>query len=276
MRIPKGHQKFNTSRVLVTLFLLINLFSAPPSASAQDEWVEVENAINGYLVSGGALHHSSYEKDRVEAATCEGCFWQIRRICESWEDEYRGGCIAMRLRCPSDMQVVEVFRANAIARPNLESSKWTRTGYSCVGEDGPASTEQIADRILASKFIELPELEFATKPPNRTLVNLPTRVVFNSPSRITDKKIKVAGIDVSFRASANRSVSCSSCLLIDNRTVFWQKSGPVEISSTARWRATFDAFGLSEIPVDRTPITQRKLSQLNVFQLQRKLTGDAQ
>lgn len=247
--------------------------SAPNIAHASDEWVTTEPSINGYLVRGGAIHHSSYEKDRTEAASCDNCFWRISPICESWEDETRGWCPSMRLRCPADLQIVEVFRANATYTPALQSGLWRRTGYSCIGSEGPTATGQIINRISAQQLISLPALRFQTFPPVRTLVNLPTRVVFLSPNQLPDRKIKVAGINVTFRAAASRSISCTGCSRISNRTVYWQRAGVVQISGTAVWQASFDALGIKGIPITQPYPNQIVESTLNVFQLNRKLVG---
>ena len=260
-------------RLLCICSILVLVLNAPNIAHASDEWVTTEPSINGYLVRGGAIHHSSYEKDRTEAASCDNCFWQINAICESWEDETRGWCPSMRLRCPADLQIVEVFRANAKSQPPLQSGLWRRTGYSCIGTEGPAATGQIINRISARQFISLPALKFQTFPPVKTLVNLPTRVVFQSPNQLPDRKIQVAGIDVTFRAAASRSISCTGCSRISNRTVYWQRPGIVQITGTAVWQASFDALGIKGIPITQPYPNQKVESTLSVFQLNRKLVG---
>lgn len=271
--IFQGNGRSTFWRLLFSSSILVIVLNAPNIAHASDEWVTAEPSINGYLVRGGAIHHSSYEKDRTEAASCDNCFWRISPICESWEDETRGWCPSMRLRCPADLQIVEVFRANATSTPSLQSGLWRRTGYSCIGKEGPAATGQIINRISARQFISLPALTFQTFPPARTLVNLPTRVVFLSPNQLPDRKIQIAGIDVAFRAAASRSISCTGCSRISNRTVYWQRSGIVQITGTAVWQASFDALGIKGIPITQPFPNQKVDSTLSVFQLNRKLVG---
>lgn len=268
--------RFTAFHLFLSCSIMAVVLNTPYIAHANDEWVTAEPTINGYLVRGGVLHHSTYDKDRTEAATCDNCFWRINPICESWEDETRGWCPSMRLRCPADLQIVEVFRANATTTPPLQSELWRRTGYSCIGAEGPAATGQIINRITSKQFINLPALKFQTHPPSKTLVNLPTRVAFQSPNQIPEKKIQVAGIDVYFRAVASRSISCTNCSRISNRTVYWHRSGVMQISGNAIWRASFDALGITGIPITQSFPNQKVDNTLIVFQLNRKLVGNNQ
>lgn len=276
------HGEFAHHRVMFknthrsTLIALITISSSLLSSTAMADTVDVSTDGQTYIVDGGVIHHSRYDKDRTEASTCDTCHWRINVICRSWDDSFHGWCPSMLLNCPRDERLAEVFRADAITRPASSSPLWHRTGYTCLSDGGPASTVRIREAINQSWKIKVPALNFVTSPPRNTIVNLPTKVIYTSNGTIGRFSITVAGIPVSFRAKAARSFLCKPMWLCAYSTetasaIEFLRIGEVTLYATARWSATYDALGLTNLPVEDDPIVQQDSVTLLVTSLHRHL-----
>jgi hypothetical protein len=246
------------------------------ASPAEASIVDVSTDGETYLVDGAVIHHSRFENDRREAASCTTCHWRIHLICRSWSDTAHGACPSLSAGCPRDETVAEVFRADASSRPALDDPLWHQVGHTCVGDGGPASVVLIRQRLDEQWRIPVPRLRFVTRPPNRTLINLPTQIVYSSPSRTGELSASVAGISVHFRAVADRRIQCSpnctSNAVAD--LISFSAAGVGRISAVATWRATFDALGLTEIPVTDSPIVQQYALSLDVVRLHRFILTD--
>ncbi len=182
----------------------------------------------------------------------------------------------MLLNCPRDQRFAEVFRADAITRPSSANPLWHRTGYTCLTPGGPASTRRIRDTINQQWRINVPALNFTTSPPKTTLVNLPTKVNYLSAATTGNLSMKVAGIPVTFRARATRSYLCKpswlcSYSLTNANTISFRRVGSITLYATAVWSATYDALGLTNLPVSDPDIVQSDAATLIVTSLHRHL-----
>lgn len=267
MRKPRRLANF-----LLTIFAVLAISISP----AEADWVETNAESGGYLITGGFVASSTYEKDRYEAATCQNCHWLVSAICISWDDENHGWCPYMVGKCPTGSQISEVFRANSVSRPILSSSLWRRTGYTCVGPNGPLSSQEIFSQIRESKFIKIPSLEFSTLPPGKSIVNLTFKIEFSSAAVIPDRQITVAGIPVIVRAAANRDIRClslDSCRNLTSRSLVFLNPGVTSFRVQSRWFGSFDALGLYAVPLDESAIVQTINRSLPVFEIHRRLTN---
>lgn len=257
---------------LSSALLLLALWPGLP----QTEWVDSTSDGSGYVISGGFVASSTYERDRYEAATCANCYWRINPICETWDDENHGWCPYMVSRCESGTQIAEVFRANSLNRPSPASSLWRRTGYTCLGPAGPLATGEVLDLILGSKYLKVPPLEYTTQPPKKSLVNLPLTVQFTSAVVIPDRQIQVAGIQVTVRAAANRDIRCTnltSCRNLTAKSLIFLNPGQQTFRVQSRWYGTFDALGLRGVPLDESAIVQTIYEEIPIFEIHRRLTN---
>ncbi len=243
------------------------------SISAEAATVDASADGNSYLVTGGVIHHSNYTKDRTEAALCTTCHWRINIICSSWDDARHGWCPSMLLQCPRDQKLAEVFRADALVRPDLTSSLWHRTGYTCLVPGGPASVVRIRQSLTDNWRIPVPPLKLVTKPPTNTLIGLPTKIHVLSALELPDKAKTVAGIPVIFRAQAVRRLSCGLRCSVNaqHSAVTFSRLGAGRVLTVVSWTAHFDALGLENIPVSDSPIVQRVESFFTVSSLHRTL-----
>lgn len=259
------------SRVLIIslLITLTGIASAPANAS-----VTVSADHETYIVDGGVIHHERFENDRREAATCTTCHWKIHLICKSWSDASHGACPSLSASCPREETVAEVLRADAKERPESSSTLWHLVGHTCVGDGGPASVVDIEHEIHDRWKIPLPTFDFRTRPPFRTLINLPTAVVFASPATTGELKATVAGISVAFRSSAVRRIACTPTCTINASELVFAAPGKASINATAMWTASFDALGLKDIPVSDDPIFQRATHSIEVLRLHRFLESN--
>lgn len=253
---------------IMLLVALTSLFWVNPIFA--NEWVKVDSARSGWQVSGGAVHHETYEKNRADAALCIDCHWWIHLICESWSDENHGWCPSMRLRCPRDMSLVEVFRANADVRPNFGDKAWVRTGYSCVGDAGPISYGEIFSRIRESKWLEPPVLQVQTSPPGITIVNLKTKLKFKSTSEMPTRSFTIADQPVKFSAIGTRSFECGSCFHLSQNEMVWRAKGTDTVKAKTRWSGTIEVSGLT-LELDLPPVYQSRNLSLQINPLHRKL-----
>jgi hypothetical protein len=255
------------------LICVASMISLSPSHAGT---VDVSADGQTYVVDGGVIHHSRYDKDRTEASTCEDCHWRINVLCLSWDDSFHGWCPTMLLNCPRDQRFAEVFRADALTRPSSGSSLWHRTGYTCLTDGGPASTRRIRDSINQQWRINVPPLNVTTLPPNTTLVNLPTKVTYLTAATTGNMSMKVAGIPVTFRARATRSYLCKptwlcSYSLSSANSISFKRVGSITVYATAVWTATYDALGLTNLPVTDPNIVQSDSATLTVTSLHRHL-----
>lgn len=259
-------------RSLLTSFVILVGLS-PTAPVIATSWVDVSADEDTYFVRGGVVHHSTYEDDRTEAATCENCHWRLEVLCQTFLVGSQGACPGLRARCGASSRPVAVYRANASSRPPTSSSLWHRTGYSCVGPGGPISTGEINSKLTGDWQVKVPTLTAVTVPPTNTLVNLPTLVKLTSPGRLIVSKPVVAGVEVTLYAVASRSVSClgASCELPSARTLRFGDTGMATVTVKATWRGKYDANGLTGIPISDDPIVQSKKYQLQVYSLHRKL-----
>ena len=240
-------------------------------ASPSDASVTVSADHETYIVDGAVVHHERFENDRREAATCTTCHWHIHLICKSWSDTAHGACPSLSASCPREQTVAEVMRADAKLRPEASSTLWHLVGHTCIGDGGPASVIDIEDELHDRWRIPLPIFGFRTRPPFRTLINLPTSVVFSASATTGEMKATVAGISVAFRSTAVRRIVCTPACAIDNSSLVFGIPGNTSINATAVWTASFDALGLKDIPVSDDPIIQRATQTIEVLRLHRFL-----
>lgn len=254
----------------LTMCLCLLLSPLPPAAA---DWVEVSTDGNSFNVRGGVIHDDDYEGDRDEAAMCVNCFWRINAVCRSFLIGSQGACPGLLARCPVGMRPVEVLRANAMTRPADSSPLWHRTGYSCVGDRGPASTGRIRSELTGGWQAKVPALAFRVSPPQRTLVRLPTTVTFTSVGELQVRRLVVDGVEVTLRASASRRVLCGVnwCTRSGSRTAVFHQTGSTRLTVKAVWSGTFDALGLERVPVADDPIVQTKYAAVEVKALRRRL-----
>jgi len=273
--LPHHRRMAKTTLRCICTALIVGAMSLT-SSSTMAATVDVSTDGQTYIVDGGVIHHSRYDKDRTEASACDTCHWRINVICRSWDDASHGWCPSMLLNCPRDQRLAEVFRADAKVRPSSTSPLWHRTGYTCLTDGGPASSVRIREAINQSWRIKVPALNFTTSPPRNTIVNLATKVTYTSSGTTGKISITVAGIPVTFRAKAVRSYLCKPLWLCSYSTesasaLHFLRVGEITIYATARWTATYDALGLTDLPVEDDPIVQQDSATLTVTSLHRHL-----
>lgn len=250
----------------LTAFIVIH----PSPANATN--VEVLPQKDAYLITGGAIHHSNFTKDREEAATCENCFWKVVTICKSWLDTSHGSCPWLRLQCPVDMQLVEVFRANALARPAYASAEWYFVSYSCIGDAGPISSEDIANSLSQSWLVKVPQLQIRFSPPNDAILWHPLKFEILSNSSFVQTQT-LLGTKVTLHASSFLDFQCNaianitSCLSVNSQKLKFKKVGIFQITATAKWDATYDALGIEGISVSGNKPTSTIKNTFNVHPL---------
>lgn len=254
---------------IATAFLTAALTGLVLPSPASADFVEVLTTDRGFLVTGGILLDPAYRLDRREAATCPNCHWKIVYICSF--GEWQPNCPELLKMCRSDQAVTKVFRADASRTPGEGSSQWHFTGHSCESPDGVVSHE-IISCILRGQWAKfVPDLAFHTSPPGRTLVNLPTKVIWDSPAKTKDKVTLISNLQINFRAVATRNYTCVDCDRVGLNEIRFPTRGKRTISANAAWIGTYDALGLTDIRVAGEPITNTAGRDLKVSQLLRRL-----
>jgi hypothetical protein len=176
----------------------------------------------------------------------------------------------MRLRCPADMQLVEVFRANAVLRPNMASDKWKRTGYSCVGERGPIALGQIVEVVNQEKYFQPPALKLSASPPNSTVVNLEVKIQFASSDKMPERQFTLAGQAIKFSAIAERAIACEKCRKTSSTVLIWQARGFDTLDIQSVWRPSIQVADLKlKLPIKT--IEQSKKLKYEIRALTRRL-----
>ena len=249
------------------------MFGLPQvSVPAQASNVEVLAQGDSYLISGGVIHHSNFTRDRKEAASCTDCFWKVQAICKSWQDSNHGACPWLRLQCPSDMQLVEVFRANAVFRPTVISSLWYFVGYSCIGDAGPISTIDLYDHLAKSWIIEVPKLRIRFSPANDAILSHPLKYEILSKTEF-DVARDVFSTSVTLHAQSHIEFACESsfsskhCISQKSNQIKFKKVGLSYLFAKSIWSATFDAAGILGISVPGPNPTSEIKSLFNVHPL---------
>lgn len=257
-------------KLLLPFVIAVVCLALPTPAHAA--WVSVTPDGESYLVTAGALFTDNYGGDRKEAATCSTCFWWVHRICASWDDANHGWCPWMLLQCPRDQQLAEVFRADANAFPPLDSPLWHRTGYTCIGDPDLLSARQVTTEVSDSWRMLIPPMGYRISPPGQTLVNLETIVEFSSPSYVTDARLLAGGIEARLYVTANRSVNCrtAGCRKLTATSVLFDRGGTGVLRIRSTWTASYDALGISGLPVSGS-VTQQRDEQLRVWELWSRL-----
>jgi hypothetical protein len=234
--------------------------------------IEVLPQQDAYLVSGGVIHHTNYTKDRTEAASCSDCFWKIKEICKSWSDANHGSCPWLRLQCPVDMQLVEVFRANAISRPAFSSRDWYLVGYSCIGQSGPISTVEIATAITDSWLARVPNIRLKYLPPSDAILWHPLKYELLSPDSLTFTKT-ILGVRVTLNANSSVEFRCqslasiSNCISNNSNQIKFKKVGIYHLTAISKWRATYNALGVEGIEVSGPNPSSSTTTLFNVHPL---------
>lgn len=242
-------------RIQLLIHLLVAVLVPMTSpAISHATTIEVLPQQDAYLVSGGVIHHNNYTKDRTEAASCSDCFWKIKEICKSWSDTNHGSCPWLRLQCPADMQLVEVFRANAISRPIYTSGDWYFVGYSCIGQVGPISTVEIASAISDSWLAKVPNIRLKYQPPSDAILWHPLRYELLSPNSFTFVKT-ILGVRVTLQANSSVEFRCQSmtsilnCISSNSNQIKFKRVGIYKLTATSTWYATYNALGVEGIEV---------------------------
>jgi hypothetical protein len=248
MAFSRQIQRFSSIGLMTITLSFTSL--APSSATT----IEVLPQHDSYLVTGGVIHHTNFTRDRQEASVCETCFWKIKEICKSWLDSNHGSCPWLRLQCPADMQLVEVFRANAKYRPIYESKDWYFVSYSCIGDSGPASTVEISNQLSDSWVANVPRLRMKFYPASDAILWHPLKYQILSQSSFSLTK-KVLGVQVTLKARSSLDFICrnqnklENCLSIRANELKFKKVGILQVVTTAQWSATYDALGVVGIEV---------------------------
>jgi hypothetical protein len=240
------------SVAIATIGLLLFTNQTSPAYATS---IEVLPQVDSYLIKGGVIHHSNFTKDRDEAATCSNCFWKIREICKSWQDSSHGSCPWLRLQCPNNMQLVEVYRANANSRPPYISNIWYFVSFSCIGQAGPISTIDISTTLSNIWVVDVPKLRIKFLPPNDAILWQPIKYQILSKQTI-EKVTEVFENQVTIRAksflefSCMQSIGSNSCLSQKFNSIKFKEIGSKLLLTKSTWSATFDALGIFGIPVD--------------------------
>ena len=250
--------------------LLVVLLYSPPSSSATS--VEVVAKSDSYLVSGGVIHHSNFTKDRDEAATCSTCFWKVTEICKSWLDTSHGSCPWLRLQCPVDMQLVQVFRANANSRPEFSSDEWYLVGYSCIGDAGPISTVDISTSLKQSSLQRIPALRIRYLPSNDAILWQALKYEVLSKESFTRTR-RVLDVKVTLHAASSLSFKCKKftqlfqCISTNSNNLKFNQVGLFNLTATSTWQATYDALGVNGIEVQGVKPSSSTTNLFNVHPL---------
>lgn len=252
------------------ILILFAQFLFPTSISATS--IEVISNKDAYLVTGGIVNYVNYNKDRTEAANCENCFWKIHAICKSWDDANHRSCPWLRLQCPADMQLVEVFRFNGVNRPAYFSNDWYFVGYSCIGESGPISSVQIAYTIREQWLVKVPKLQIKYMPPNDAILRQSINYQVTSVSSISFTK-NVSGVPTTLSSASRLSFDCVDqndkhrCATYLDGELKFVKPGLNEITATSIWDATFEVEGVSGIQIRGTKPTSTFSRTIKVHSL---------
>ena len=255
----------------ILLFSTLLLVIPVPAHAA---WVDVSTDGNTYHVSGGVIFHERFQGDRTSTAVCVRCYWTITRVCLSYDPADPGQCPDLMSSCPLSMQVAEVREAIADSRPPAESALWKFRGYTCIGKAGPLSFYETQQHLEGAWQSRVPDLQVSTLPPRSTLVNLPTRLVFESTDRLLVSRDVVKGMQVTLRATAHRLAVCATapCSTVSSNLFRFGSVAHHALNVTATWSATFDALGLVDLPVTDHPIVQERQVDLAVYSFTRRLT----
>lgn len=250
------------------VFLISSLFATPAVADS----IEAFPSSDGYLISGGAVHHENFSKNREEAATCTNCFWKIVIICKSWDDQNHRSCPWLRLQCPKDTQVVEVFRANGNSRPKFDSSEWYFTSYSCIGESGPISTFEVTRLLQQSWFVKLPDLRIKYFPKSDAILWQPLRYQLLSDLHLKRTK-NILGHQVTVNANAKLGFTCrtspflNNCLRSTINKIKFTQVGVIQLTAQTTWEASYDLNGIQGIPINGVQPTFQITNIFNVHPL---------
>jgi hypothetical protein len=267
---PRSILKTVRKLVITSYFVLAAQFLFATTSGATT--IEVVSNHDGYLVSGGIVNYENYIKDRTEAANCENCFWKIHEICKSWDDSNHRSCPWLRLQCPADMQLVEVFRFNGLNRPSYFSDDWYFVGYSCIGDAGPISSLQIATTLLDQWLIRVPKLQIKYFPPDDAILRQPIKYLVTSTQSISFTKY-VAGVKASLSSSSNLSFNCvnqndkSNCASFSNGELKFVKTGLNNLTAKSIWNATFEVNGIPGIEINGSKPSSTFSSIINVHPL---------
>ena len=272
-RLQPTHMQSPSSKfraiALILVLLFVPLYCPPPSSATN---VEVVGQSDSYLMSGGVIHHSNFTKDRDEAATCSNCFWKITEICKSWLDTNHGSCPWLRLQCPVDMQLVQVFRANANSRPEFSSDEWYLVGYSCIGEAGPISTLDISIALKQSSLQKIPTLRIRYLPSNDAILWQVLRYEVLSKESINRTRT-VLGVKVTLHARSSINFECkkstqnSHCITSNPNELKFKEVGLFRLTATSTWQATYDALGVKGIEVQGVNPSSSSTNLFNVHPL---------
>lgn len=249
--------------------LLVDGINAFP---AHADSVEVFPKEDGYLVSGGAVLHESYTKDRDEAAKCKDCFWRIVEICKSWDDTSHGSCPWLRMKCPKNMQVVEVHRFNGKLSPSFTSADWYFSGHSCIGKAGPISTIDLTKSITETWFLNIPELQIRYRPNSNAILWQPLRYEILSQMHLTGTKT-ILSEQVTINAQAQLRLTCRDlqnnlgCMKRQIGALKLTELGPLKIEAQALWNASYDLLGLKDIQIEGIHPISKTLNTFNVHPL---------
>lgn len=261
----KYSSTISAMKKLILLLLTLATLTTPSPAVASP-WVEVSSDGNSYLVSGGAIFHERYEQDREKAASCRDCYWQVQRTCLDFDAQDRGPCPELLASCPSGMHIAEVQRVRSTTKPEWDAASWRFVSYTCIGKAGPVSTEEVIHTIESSIRVQVPALQVQTKPPKRTLVNLPTTITQLSPSKIRFRNLHVSGVAVQLWAESALHTKCAACFETPDGLRL-KKSGRFPLQVDVTWSAWYTALGIRPIQVPDPQIRQRKTLWINVAQL---------
>lgn len=255
---------------LTSIFVCVFVWFS--SAPAFCDSINAYPTHDGYIVTGGAIHHDNYSKSRDEAAKCQDCFWRILEICKSWQDESHRSCPWLRMQCPKDMQIVEVFRANTNQKPTINSGEWYFTGYSCIGESGPISTLDIASHLTDSWYLKLPELKIKYFPQHDAILRRLVKFDVLSDLKIITSK-NILGNEVTVTAEANLSFTCSdfsnstTCVKQFLNKIKLYQVGLQDVTAKTTWQATYAINQISGIPIAGTKPVFRFPNLFNVHPL---------
>lgn len=254
---------------LILIAIGVALGAISPSYATN---IEVVAQHDSYLITGGVIHYTNYTKDRQEAATCKNCFWKVREICKSWLDTNHGSCPWLRLQCPVDMQLVEIFRANANARPPYISELWYFVGYSCIGEYGPISTIELSSKLSNSWVVGVPELRIKFFPPNDAILWHPIKYQVISNTSFS-KAVDVFGTKVTLHANGDLAFECfqtrnpDSCISQKSNLIRFTSFGSKVLLTKSSWNATFDIHGINGIAVEGAGPSFESRTTFNVHPL---------
>ena len=183
-----------------------------------------------------------------------------------------GSCPWLRLQCPVDMQLVEVFRFNGLYRPSFASPDWYFVGYSCIGQSGPISSVQIAIALLDEWLIKVPKLQIKYLPPSDAILRYPIRYQVLSDESFSFSRI-VAGVKASLSASSYLSFECfdlkglANCAKQSSGELKLLKTGLLSITAKSVWTANFSVNGVNGIEITGSKPFSTFVKVINVHPL---------